>query len=314
MSFFWQAYFNVAIGVFGTVTNLVNISVLINPKLRDMSYRYMLIKSIIDIVYLILSIPYQVVNICYTCPSLYSISAYSIVAGIYLMPCLAVFSILIGISLSVYIYSLLANRRWFTIWVFWLTVVLSASIAFIFYLSRPFAYDIVYKSSLQGFFLVSSKFGLSQAYQILSIIQYAVRILSGVGILTIINIINVVKFRNRFSHRLIGFNSPSQTGAGVGTGSGSKVLLTGLKTRNLKSVKNITQMVIVSAFIKVFLEMPYSVCVIISLIGFSDPSFFSFYYITGGLLYLSPSLDILVYYLFNKNYRNILNGYLRLQF
>jgi hypothetical protein len=301
----WQTYFSLSAGVLGTATNLINISVLINPKLKDTSYKYMLTKSIVDIIYLILSIPYQAVNYCYNCPHsiTYSANIYNILIGIYLMPCLAIFSILIEIILSVYIYSMLVNRHWFTKWRFWRSIFVSAIIGLVFYISRLFAFNIVYRSKFQGFYSVYSTFGQSQTYQILTILQYAVRIVLGVGILTSINAVNAVKFRKRFSHRLVGYCFPSQTGGGF----------SGLN-KDSRSIKNITKMAIVSAFFKVFLEMPYSTCVIINLAGVVNSDFVTFYYITGGLLYLSPSLDFLVYYLFNKNYRNILNGYLRLKF
>ena len=314
MSFVWQIYFNLAVGAFGTATNIINISVLINPKLKDTSYRYMLIKAISDIIYLILSVSYNSINSCSNCTSSYISNAYSIAAGIYIMPSLAIFSTLIEIILSVYIFSILANRDWFTKRIFWITVVLAAFISSVFYISKPFALNVAYNPTLDSFYMTYSSFSLTQTYQILTILQYAVRIVLCVGILNVLNIVNAVKFRKRFSNRLGVFNSPSQTGAGLGTGSGSKVLLTSMDTRNSKSVKNITKMAIVSAFFKIFLEMPYFICVIIDLTGFKNPSFVAFHYLSAGLVFLSPSLIFLVYYLFNKNYRNILNGYLRLKF
>ena len=311
--YLWPSYLALTTTSLGTVTNLINISVLINPKLKDMSYKYMLTKSIINFIYLGFSVPYQAVNFCFICPYsiTYAANVYNIVIGIYFTPCLAIFSILIDIILSVYIFSLLVNRNWFTKWRFWLSIVISGFIGLVFYTSRLFAYDIAYYPPLKAYFSVSSAFSASQTYQALTTTQYAVRIVLGVVVLTTLNVINVIKFRERYASRRIGMitkaaslNVPIHTSNNAVDSDGSK----------RKSVKNITKMVVFSAFLKVFIETPYSVCLILRLAGISTNVFTVVFTVSGGLIYLSPASDFLVYYFFNNNYRNILNGYLRLKF
>ena len=94
----------------------------------------------------------------------------------------------------------------------------------------------------------------------------------------------------------------------------STVADTNKNSQDNKSVRNITKMVIVSVFFKIFLEMPYSVCVILNLFGVDNILFLHIINFAYGLLFLSPSLNLFVYYFFNKNFSNILNDYFKLKF
>jgi hypothetical protein len=317
--YLWPTYFAIATGSLGTVTNLINISVLINPKLKDTSYNYMLAKSIVNFLYLAFSIPYQTVNFCFICPYsiTYAANVYNIAIGIYLMPCLAMFSIFLSIILSVYIFSILINRNWFTKWRFWLSVVISGIISLVFYISRLFSYDIVFYRPLKGYFSVNSAFSATVAYSALTMTQYAVRIVLGVVVLTALNVVNVIKFRKRFNSRRIGLFTKTASLTVPFSAAAAETLTIASESGDVErksAVKNITKMTVSSAFFKVFFETPYSVCLIVRQAGVSSLGFLLFYNVTGGLIYLSPALDFLVYYFYNNNYRKILNGYFRLQF
>lgn len=67
-------------------------------------------------------------------------------------------------------------------------------------------------------------------------------------------------------------------------------------------------MVIFSSFLNISGEVPFSLIYILQISGVSVSQ--NFHDLTGVLLYFSPALDIFVYYLFNKQFRRILNEFL----
>lgn len=83
------------------------------------------------------------------------------------------------------------------------------------------------------------------------------------------------------------------------------------KTLNSMMTRNITRMVIVSTFISVLGQLPYSTTYIIqTYVGRSSTLSTASEYATI-LIILSPSLDFFSYYFFNKLFKNVLNGYFR---
>lgn len=82
---------------------------------------------------------------------------------------------------------------------------------------------------------------------------------------------------------------------------------------NLKvaMTKNFIRMVIFSLFLNVLGQMPFSLVVIISYLGVNSYSaeYQTAYLYANFVVYLAPALDLFSYYLFNKLFRNVLNGF-----
>lgn len=203
--FTWQTYCSLVICLFGVLTNLINILVLSNSKLKDPSYSYLLAKSVIDLIYLSLAFVNQIVNYCFECAwsQTYWTNLYGLAIGVYLMPCLIIFRLLIENIVSVYIYLILSNRiRLINRVSYKLTIFLSFTFSVLFYAQRPFS---VYIASNDDFvyYYKYTDFGLSRTYRIISIIQSLVRISLSVILLTIVNILNLIRFKRRFKSGLI---------------------------------------------------------------------------------------------------------------
>lgn len=204
--FTWQTYCSLVICLFGVLTNLINISVFSNSKLKDPSYSYLLAKSLIDFIYLSLAFVNQIVNYCFECAwsQTYWANLYGLAIGVYLMPCLVIFRLLIENIVSVYIYLILSNRvRLINRVSYKLAIFLSFTFSVLFYAQRPFSVYIASNDDHLVYFYKYTDFGLSRAYRVISIIQSLVRISLAVILLTIVNILNSIRFNKRFKSGVI---------------------------------------------------------------------------------------------------------------
>ena len=203
--FTWQTYCSLVICLFGVLTNLINISVLSNSKLKDPSYSYLLAKSVVDFIYLSLAFVNQIVNYCFECTwsQTYLVNLYGLAIGVYLMPCLVIFRLLIENIVSVYIYLILSNRvRLINRVSYKLAIFLSFTLSVLFYAQRPFSVYIASNDDLVYYYKYT-EFRLSRAYRIISIIQSLIRISLAVILLSIVNILNLVRFKKRFKSGVI---------------------------------------------------------------------------------------------------------------
>lgn len=329
--FQWQTIVTIVISCLGTASNLINILVFINPKLSDLSYKYMLVKAIINFLHLSCATANQYVNYCFNCSWGYTYAAnvYYYIVGQYIISCFAIYRILVENILSVFILSILINRNWIDPFRFRLSLVIIGLISVVYYLQRPFGYYIQPIGTIGNVTLIyklsATQFVTTRTYQIITIVQSVVRIVLIDVSLTIINLVNVAKFHKRFKkRRRVGFflSRPSEmnrlsTIKSNVSNSAVAIEVNGNENgrnkavRNSKSTRNITRMVICASFMKIFLETPYSVSLIVQIVGVNSVDFYTFYLISGALLYLAQSLDFVVYYLFNNLYRECLNGYFK---
>lgn len=292
----WITYIGIWLLGFGTLTNLINISVFANPKLTDLSYKYMLAKSIANFLYLAFTFANQLMNYCSICPwgTSYSAAVYNMTIGLYVLSCICIFRALVENLLSIYTYSILTHRTWFTRSTFKWNIFISLVLAAFIYASKPFNFYI--GSTKDTFYVGYTNFALSKANQIISYAQSLIRLVLSVVSLTAVNLLNVVQFTQKYQRRH----------------SSLGVLVLRHRTANnyeLRSMRNIIKMVLISTFFKVFLEAP--ICISLILIFYST-NLTTMLYLSADLFFLSMSFDFLVYYLFNKHYRNVILAYLRL--
>lgn len=198
--FSWNSYMNIVITGFGTFTNSLNVLVLLSPKLVvDVRYKYMLWKSVTNLVYVALSLLNELLLNCQSCAhsSTYASMVYSITVAYYLCGCLAVFRILIEVYISAYTYSILNSRnnpaRWNRMPQKFVLVGLFI-ISLVFFLFRPFSM----KASLvsPGHYILSyNSFGMSFAYRFISISLSLVKLFLTTLVLTSINVLNSFRLK-----------------------------------------------------------------------------------------------------------------------
>lgn len=203
----WSGYVRVSLSFVGIVLNTVNIGVFMSPKLKDISYKYMLVKSAVSWAYLAFTLSTEVVSYCVNCSwSLtYAARVYSVAISIFFLSCLALFRTLIDIIISLNTYFILINKDWNRRKY---TSVILLSILFIvanvYNIQKPFSFTIIKIPFQQNAFInVNNQFGQSEFNTILLIVQTVFRIFLSVVLLSIINVANLIRFRKRFKHRII---------------------------------------------------------------------------------------------------------------
>ena len=203
MSLSWYMYLNPIISSFGAISNLINVIIFLNPKLKNQTYRLMLIISIANFFYLFFC-AFQIISDCGDCiiSKSYLSKLYDLCIGDYLSSCLAIFIIFIEITISVKRYMILSNSlRFQTIPINFIIIILF-SISILFYL--PVLYlknvqeinansttnEMVYK-------LIPSEFGKSSFGKSIPIILASIRLFLATIVMSTLNILTTIKFRKR---------------------------------------------------------------------------------------------------------------------
>lgn len=195
--------------IFGLLTNLTNIAVLLNHKMKDISYKYILVTSLSETFYLGLN-SYIFIELCSNCPlyTSYFTQWYSIYIDNYLTSCLAIFCIFIDINLSLIRYSALKNKEYLQSLNYYLVIGILFLISLIYYLPVLFFNEIIpiideneNKTSMNEFIVIANSLGSSLYGITTPIILSTVRILLAMFVLTGINIMNIIEFRKRYSYR-----------------------------------------------------------------------------------------------------------------
>lgn len=71
------------------------------------------------------------------------------------------------------------------------------------------------------------------------------------------------------------------------------------------ATRNITRMVVLSIFVSIFCQIPYSVSFIIGRFGIVSPELSNFNIATIFFLLVAPSTDFFVYFFFNKLFKSV---------
>lgn len=198
----------------GVLTNFINICIFISPKLKDISYKYMLVNSITNFFYLVFCFMglffSSCINVnCHSSQTLFA-TIYTISIINYFTSSLAIFRILIEVTLSLHTYCILTQQKWLTKVSYKLILLILFIISLLFYLEQLFAYSIVTIMSDDDeqrsvvYTSVDNSFGTSALGKSIAVVQFSVRLFLVVVVLTLLNIMNVVQFVRRFGHRKIG--------------------------------------------------------------------------------------------------------------
>lgn len=76
--------------------------------------------------------------------------------------------------------------------------------------------------------------------------------------------------------------------------------------QNRAMVRSFTRMVVVSLFINIFGQLPYSICFIVNNTGVNNTAYAIANAYANFLLLLMPGLDLFFYFLFNKLFRSVI--------
>lgn len=192
---------------FGMITNFINICVFLNPKLKDTSYTYMLTISITNFFYQsFLFVSYVFMSIPIT-QSTYFVNLYSIVVPQYLTVCLAIFRIIVEITLSLHTYCILINKNWMNRIPSKVLLPIFFLVSLLVYAQLPFTSAIGSSTDQNGivtYFQQPTDFGISALAKTIGVINTLLRILLAVLVLTIVNVLNVIEFRKRFNSKRVG--------------------------------------------------------------------------------------------------------------
>lgn len=203
VGFRWPDYVAFGLACLGLVTNSINVAVFAHPRLKDVTFRYLLAKSFIILFYFVFGILNEIFFYCAYCPLTFTRFAnlYSLAVCFYLNGSISIMRILIEITVSLRTLTILNNRAYLTRLSYKLILIAIALVGLVYYLDRPFSMQVVYMSQFDVYYLAYSSFGLSRAYSVLSVSKEMIRVLLTVGVLTVINSLNLAKFRKRFKQR-----------------------------------------------------------------------------------------------------------------
>lgn len=202
----WDLIVRIVFAFFGILANLVNLAVFLSPKLQDITYKYMLINTVFNLIYLVLSLCSVFYYYCSTCASsqTYAAAVFSLLLTFYLLDCLKLLHVLIQITISMRIYFILINKN---------TTIISTSyklvtfiiicISLVFFLQEPFSFYIANFNNTGSYYIDTNSFGNSITGKALILAQFAIRILLAVFVLSGINALNVIEFKKRYNGSVI---------------------------------------------------------------------------------------------------------------
>jgi len=208
-----------SLAIFGFLTNLISIIVLLNPKMKDISFKYLLATSISDLSYLFLC-SYAFVYICPDCPlgNTYFTQIAVIYSSNYLTSVLAIFNIFLAIYLSLIRYSILKNKKYFQSINIYLVIASLFFISLIYYSPVLFFSKIIpiiqqdihnnitvieNNNDYIEYKVIKTSVGASLYGKVTPIILSVIRLILAILIETSINIMNVIEFRKRYSNRFL---------------------------------------------------------------------------------------------------------------
>ena len=214
LTFKWSHLLIPVICTFGCITNLLSIIVLLNSKMKNISYKYILATNLSDLLYLSLN-SYTIIIRCNDCPLhfTYFTQWYDIYIVNYFQNCLAIFSIFITIYLSLLRYFKFKNKMKFLKLIhYYLVIGILFLISLVYYFPFLFFNDIIqihHNSSSSNnntslfveYSSIKNTLGSSMYGTITKIILLAIYFILAIFILTFINIIIAIHFKKKYSIR-----------------------------------------------------------------------------------------------------------------
>jgi len=192
--------------VFGMITNLLNIIIFSNIKMKKPTFKLMLAMSINDLIYLALCFPLSIF-FCKNCRIKFTdeYSIYLLYIDDYFTSSQAIFCILIEIVLSVDRYKIITSKKYVQKFSYNPEIILVGIISALYFLPVIF-FQIRYECS-PNIVILEYK---SSLFRSLSLILTMIRLILGVILLSIINFINLAKFSKMFREKALRKNEPKR--------------------------------------------------------------------------------------------------------
>lgn len=200
-----STYVKMPIELCGIVTNVLNVAVFLNSRLKDTSYTYMLAKAVANLVYMFIFFEAEILSNCLSCPWSASFVAAlnSIQLVIFLASCLHLYTVLIDVALSLHIHFVLINKSQLGKHTHVGIIIGLFVFSILFFGQKPFMYTINRISGREALFYITfSEFGASTLNKTLLMVQTLVRIFLAVVVVFGINVSNLIVFRRMFKRHI----------------------------------------------------------------------------------------------------------------
>lgn len=298
----------------GVVLNILNIIVFLNAKMKDISFRYMLVISLSDVVYLA-SNAYVFVTFCDECSinKSYLTQIYILYFHEYVSRSMAIFNILVEIALSVQRYLILINKTNSILNNnhYKMVVLGLLFFSFLFYLPLTFFKSInsintnnSNETFDQQFKLEYNQIGESTAGKLTLVIISIIRLVLGSVVLTIINIISVYTLKKLIKFKFMKYEPHEFT-------TSNEAQYEKKSKAKLRSAKNMNLMVVFSTSFFIVGNTPHLIIYSLKLILTSTSQLNLMYRISLIVIYFAHNFNIIIYFTFNKLFRSILIQYLK---
>ena len=201
LSISWSTVAVTVICSFGVLTNLINIAVFLNPSLKDATYRFMLSKSVVELIYVLINIFNILVYCGAPCDSNFTSFAgqvFNLGFSSYFTSCLAIFGVLIENFISLKRLLLIKNKRTLENMAPYRVLLTLLIVAFLYYAPVFLVQkinEIPISRSLKIYLPGSTDLGQTSVGKLILPVLTGLRIVLTVVCLPIINIISLIEFR-----------------------------------------------------------------------------------------------------------------------
>ena len=203
LEFDWSLDIRAFVSAVGIFTNLINILVFMNSKLKDHCYKILLVKSVTNCAYSLFTFLAVFLSFCDNCAPKYSYFGvvYTIWMNFFLLSSFAMLRIFLEVLLSVRTLLILNKMKWFGRYKIYIVFVILAVLSIGINAYKPFKYGFIKLGN--NFILVYTDFGISKLNTIFTLCQSITRAFFASIVLTVINFFNIRKFRRLFKCSLI---------------------------------------------------------------------------------------------------------------
>jgi hypothetical protein len=294
--------------IMGMITNGLNTAVFLNSKMKNTTFKFMLAISINDFFYLLFDVCIAI-NYCKNCSSIknsYVYNLFLLYIEDYLTSCMAIFSILANIILSLHRFCIITNKKYW-IWTKHKWIIFSILIISILYYLPVIFFKKKSNENIHNFIYND------ETSEYIHLALHVFRIFLNVFVLSILNIVNVVQYKKMNSNKLLIKNMAKRS-----TLETNQSLTANFK--ETKSNRRISVMVFLICLISFIGSLPYFLVRVFKIISVENPIFQinliatqewlnDFELFGDSILLLSHSVSIFVYFNYNTIFNSLLVKY-----
>nr|QVK45840.1 G protein-coupled receptor [Proales similis] len=322
---FWL-YISPVISLLGVIANFLCLLGFWKLRLEHEIFMFMKLISLVDLFYLI----FMALSFLPRCQPWcrfsddYLVQLYLLTIDYYLTSCMAIFNILIDLTISVQRFLIVSNVKVFEKLRFWRIVIPIGLVSLVYYTPELFTKRIVQvqlsdtergaNSTRIGFALEPNAFGETQASRLILSMLGIIRGPVSLVILLIVNAGTIIQFRSLLERkkRLRGGGGASHSGQStVTTNQTTESALTESRARTKPSDSNtnsLTLMTVCMSIGYIILSTPYTIFYILSqFLSTQVVGMVIFEIISTTLLFVYHGFHFFYYYVFNRRFREFYN-------